>query len=331
MFVAGDNIIYSASDLAAAARCGYALLRDFDAKLGWGPAVSTADGELLARTAVLGAEHERRRLAQLREEFGGAVTVIGRPAYTVAGLTAAAEATRRAIADGAPVVYQAAMFDGRFVGFADFLVRDGERYRVTDTKLARSARVTALLQLAVYADTLARSGVPVAPEAELLLGDGAVARYRVDELIPVYRLQRAISQQRLDEHYAAGTAVRWEDEPVRASFRCRECAEQLQAADDLLLVAGMRVSQRAKLLDDHASRCPRRWARATVPAAAGRRSRRHGISPTATGYPGQPRSADDRRGCAHSARKTLVWRTPSPWRRQPRICCRSGIRSSCPR
>lgn len=32
------------------------------------------------------------------------------------------------------------MFDGRFLGFADFLVRDGEQYRVVDTKLARSER-----------------------------------------------------------------------------------------------------------------------------------------------------------------------------------------------
>lgn len=39
------------------------------------------------------------------------------------------------------------MFDGRFVGFADFLIRDGEHCRVADTKLARSAKVTALLQL----------------------------------------------------------------------------------------------------------------------------------------------------------------------------------------
>ena len=46
------------------------------------------------------------------------------------------------------------MFDGRFVGFADFLVRDGDQYRVTDTKLARSPKTTALLQLAAYADAL---------------------------------------------------------------------------------------------------------------------------------------------------------------------------------
>ncbi|OBG26915.1 TM0106 family RecB-like putative nuclease [Mycobacterium sp. 852002-51057_SCH5723018] len=248
MFVVGDSIVYSASDLAAAARCEYALLRDFDAKLGRGPAVTVED-ELLARTATLGTEHERRRLDRLRDEFGDGVAIIGRPAYTLAGLTAAAEATQRAVADRAPVVYQAAMFDGRFVGFADFLVLDGERYRVTDTKLARSPKVTALLQLAAYADTLAGSGVPVAPDAELELGDGTVVRYRIGDLIPVYRSQRALLQRLLDEHYAAGTPVRWDDEGVSACLRCPLCTEQLRAADDLLLVAGMRISQRDKLVD----------------------------------------------------------------------------------
>jgi predicted RecB family nuclease len=248
VFVTGDSIVYSASDLAAAARCEYALLRDFDGKLGWGPAVC-ADDELLARTAALGTEHERRRLDQLRDEFGDAVAVIGRPAYTLAGLSAAAETTQRAIANRAPVVYQAAMFDGRFVGFADFLVLDGEHYRVTDTKLARSPKVTALLQLAAYADALAAAGVPVAREAELELGDGAVVRYRIADLIPVYRSQRALLQRLLDDHYAAGTPVRWDDEGVVACFRCPLCIEQLRATDDLLLVAGMRVTQRDKLLD----------------------------------------------------------------------------------
>lgn len=141
------------------------------------------------------------------------------------------------------------MFDGRFVGFADFLVRDGERYRVVDTKLARSAKVTALLQLAAYADALAASGIPVAPEAELRLGDGTAVRHRVCDLIPVYRSQRARLQRLLDEHYARGTAVRWDDEDVSACFRCPVCLEQLQAADDVLLVAGMRVDQRDKLFD----------------------------------------------------------------------------------
>src|ERR1700727_3089706 len=119
--MAGDSVIYSASDLASAARCEYALLREFDAKLGWGQRVSVTD-ELLARTASLGDEHEQRRLDQLRDEHDGGVAVIGRPVpFPPDTLPAAADQTRRAVDRGVPVVYQAAMFDGRFVGFADFL------------------------------------------------------------------------------------------------------------------------------------------------------------------------------------------------------------------
>ncbi|HEX3285296.1 MAG TPA: TM0106 family RecB-like putative nuclease [Mycobacterium sp.] len=248
MFVADDRVIYSASDLAAAARCEYALLRSFDARLGWGPAVAAED-ELLARTAKLGGEHEQRHLDELRLMSQDTVTNIGRPAYTVAGLSAAADATLRAVERRAPMIYQAAMFDGRFVGFADFLVFDGQRYRLRDTKLARSVKVEALLQLAAYAETLAAAGVPVADEVELVLGDNATVGYRVDELVPVYRPRRAELERLLDGHLAGGTAVRWEDENVRACFRCPECSIQVREHDDLLLVAGMRASQRARLID----------------------------------------------------------------------------------
>lgn len=246
MFVTDDCIVYSASDLAAAARCEYALLRDFDAaglvplssattrywceQLGSAPSMSGAGWtDCASSTATVSWSSVARR--------------------TPGGLDGRRRGTQQAIADGAPVVYQAAMFDGRFVGFADFLVRDGARYRVTDTKLARSAKVTALLQLAAYADALAAADVPVADEAELELGDGTVMRYRVDDLIPVYRSQRVLLQRLLDEHYASGAAVRWDDEHVQACFHCPLCTEQLRAADDLLLVAGLRVQQRDKLIE----------------------------------------------------------------------------------
>ncbi|MCV7255804.1 TM0106 family RecB-like putative nuclease [Mycobacterium hackensackense] len=250
MFVADDRVIYSASDLAAAARCEYALLRSFDAQLGRGPKVSAAD-ELLARTAALGHDHEQRHLEELRTE--DAVTVIGRPPYTVAGLTAAAEQTMAAVERRSPAIYQAAMFDGRFAGFADFLHLEsgpaGRRYRLRDTKLSRSVKVEALLQLAAYADALTTAGVPVAAEVELVLGDGAVSRYQVDELLPVYLPRRAALQRLLDEHLAGDRPVSWADERVRACFRCPECSVQVKETDDLLLVAGMRTSQRARLID----------------------------------------------------------------------------------
>ncbi|MCH9642099.1 MAG: TM0106 family RecB-like putative nuclease [Actinomycetia bacterium] len=257
MFVATDagedRVIYSASDLAAAARCEYALLRSFDARLGWGPEVS-ADDELLSRTAELGDEHEQRHLDELRRRpQSGDVIVIGRPDYTVAGLAAAADQTLRAVGRNAAVIYQAAMFDGRFVGFADFLILEasprGPHYRLRDTKLARSVKVEALLQLAAYAQSLTDAGVPVAPEVDLVLGDGTAVSYPIDELLPVFRPRRAALERLLDGHLARGTPADWADENIRACFRCAECEQQVRASDDLLLVAGMRVSQRARLID----------------------------------------------------------------------------------
>ncbi|MEV5361132.1 TM0106 family RecB-like putative nuclease, partial [Micrococcus luteus] len=66
---------------------------------------------------------------------------------------------------------------------------------------------------------------------------------------PVYLPRRAALERLLDGHLAGGTAVAWENTGVRACFRCEECAVRVREHDDLLLVAGMRVSQRARLLD----------------------------------------------------------------------------------
>ena len=157
VFVADDQVIYSASDLAAAARCEYALLRSFDAQLGRGPAVEADDDELLAARPSSAASTNIAISTSSRSLTDDDVAVIGRPDYTVGGPYRRRRCHHARRSSGEPpVVYQAAMFDGRFVGFADFLVADGDAYRLRDTKLARSVKVEALLQLAAYADTLRR-------------------------------------------------------------------------------------------------------------------------------------------------------------------------------
>lgn len=248
MFVVDDVVVYSASDLAAAAKCEYALLRAFDAQLGWGPKTAD-DDDLLARTAKLGDEHERRHLEELRAQVGENAKIIGRPAYTTAGLTAAAAATKEAVDLRSPLIAQAAMFDGRFLGFADFLILEDGGYRLRDTKLARSVKVTALLQLAAYADSLRRAGVPILDDVELGLGNDVLVSYPVNEILPVYRFRRQVLQTLLDRHYAGGTAVRWGDESVWACLRCPECEVEIEATKDVLLVAGLRTTQRARLND----------------------------------------------------------------------------------
>ncbi len=253
MFVADGQVIYSASDLAAAARCEYALLRAFDAKLGWGPAVEADDDELLRRTAKLGDAHEHRTLERFVEHHGDGVVRIGRPAYTLEAFRAAARATAEAFRREPSVIHQAALLDGRFVGFADFVVRDDDSapraYRVLDSKLARRTKIEALLQIAGYADALRAMGVAVAPRAGLILGDGTIVDYPVDDLIGVYRQRRAALEALLDRHLAGGAPVNWDDHQVSACLRCPACEPHVRENDDLVLVANMRLSQRATLIE----------------------------------------------------------------------------------
>ena len=248
VFVDDGRVLYSASDLAAAARCPYALLREFDHKLGRGPAVQVDEDDLLRRTGELGDAHERSVLDELIARHGDGVVRIGRPAWTAASLAAAAAATVDAFAREPAVVYQAALLDGRFVGFADFVERDDAgAYRVRDTKLARHAKIEALLQIAGYADALRAMGVKVAATAGLTVGDRSTVNYPIDDLIPVYRQQRAALENLLDRHLAGGAPVDWADPEVAACMRCAACEPHVRESDDLILVANMRLSQRATL------------------------------------------------------------------------------------
>ncbi|MES2092561.1 MAG: TM0106 family RecB-like putative nuclease [Actinomycetota bacterium] len=248
MFLLADGtVVYSASDLSAAAGCEWAVMRRLDARLGRIESPPAATDDMLERTARLGDRHEQRFLEQLRSRV--AVVEIprpersGDPSEVVALTTAAFES-------GAAAVYQAAFFDGRFLGYADFIIRDSDgRYDVYDTKLARHAKITALLQLAAYGDQLLSLGVPTGSTVYLVLGDDTVSEHRLDDILPVYRRRRARLELLVDERVADASPTPWGDPRYAACGRCEVCEEQVQLYRDLLLVAGLRVTQRARLRD----------------------------------------------------------------------------------
>ncbi|WZH35104.1 MAG: TM0106 family RecB-like putative nuclease [Microbacterium enclense] len=258
------RIVWSASDLKAAAECEFAWLRAIDAKIGRIAAVEDPEDATLERAARLGTAHELRVLDEYRALFGAAVREI--PAARSSDAAALGEAVRltdEALADpAAEVVYQAAFATDEFVGFADFLVRETEtradgtrRWIVQDTKLARRARVTALMQLAAYVDQLDRLGVARSDEVQLLLGDGTTSTHRVDDLLPVFGLRRerlrSLIADRRVELGTAGPVIGWGDPRgdlgVIACGRCATCEIEVIAHRDLLLVAGMRPVQRDRL------------------------------------------------------------------------------------
>ncbi|MDQ3326104.1 MAG: TM0106 family RecB-like putative nuclease, partial [Actinomycetota bacterium] len=257
MLVAGGQVLWSASDLTAATGCEYAVLRRLDIKLGWVESTDEAPDPLAERIADLGNRHEAVELDRLRAEFGaydpatgGGAAEIDRPRpYTPDVLRQRQADTFAALRAGADVVYQGAFFDGRFHGFADFLVRDGGAYRVCDAKLARNEQPKALLQLAAYADQLDRAGIPLDADAELLLGSGRRVRYPLAEIAPVFGERRARLVDLLDRHRAGEQPLTWGAPQIMACGRCEVCAAEVEAHRDLLLVAGMRATQRRRLRD----------------------------------------------------------------------------------
>ena len=113
-------------------------------------------------------------------------------------------------------------------------------------------KVTALMQLAAYADQLDRLGIPRADRVELLLGDGTISAHEVDDLLPVFvlrreRLRAMIAIAATWSSGADGPVVAWGDPRFVACGRCATCTLEVEGHRDLLLVAGMRPTQRRRL------------------------------------------------------------------------------------
>lgn len=278
MFVREGRVYTSASDLKAAVECEFALMRTLDAKLGRIEAVEEPEDAMLARAGALGGEHEERQLVAYREQFRDGVIEIPHPQTDLRPLRDARDATIAALQSGADVVFQGTFFDEEdgFVGFADFLVRNGERYDVYDTKLARKARVTALLQLAAYANQLLKLGIPVGDTVYLLLGNGETSSHKLADILPAYRDRVERLRWMIDERLAADGPIEWGAEGYFADGRCAWCAVEVERTRDVLLVAGMRTTQRARLAE-HAIRTIDDLAALTDAEAA----RIEGIGPNA--------------------------------------------------
>ena len=213
-----------------------------------------------------GLAHESRYLEELRAE-GRTIVEIDRDDDAEAGdrLRRQAETTIAAMAGGADVVFQAAFFDGRWLGYADFLLRveSPERpsvwgpyhYEVADTKLARHVKAGAVLQICSYVDQLERIQ-RVRPESmHVVLGGSARERatLRVDDYLAYYRAAKARFERAvLDaEGQLLGISPSTTyPEPVDHCDVCRwaaECVARRRADDHLSLVAGISARQRTAL------------------------------------------------------------------------------------
>jgi predicted RecB family nuclease len=244
------RLILSSSDMTGFLECSHLTQQELAATRGEvvRPERDDPELELLARH---GTEHEEAHLAAY-SGAGRSVARIETAGATLDAYRQAREQTLAAMRAGVDVIYQAVLFDGRWLGYADFLERVGTpsalgpfSYEVVDTKLARSAKAAALLQTSLYSELLAEMQ-GVAPEwMHLALGDGTRPRFRVAD----HRAYLHHAKAQL-ESVAAATPVKTYPEPVEHCGVCRwkeVCERRWRDDDSLVLVAGLQRSQARKL------------------------------------------------------------------------------------
>jgi uncharacterized protein len=212
------------------------------------PQRSDPELELLTR---LGTEHEERNLARYRDG-GRTVRAMSAPKASVQSYNLAQAETLEAMRSGTDTIYQATLFDGSWLGYADFLDKVDRpsnlglhSYEVVDTKLARSAKAAALLQTCLYSELLARLQGGDPEWMHLILGDGSHLRYRVAD----YRAYLRHAKGRL-ESVARAAPVPTYPEPVDHCGICRwqeVCDKRWRDDDNLVLVAGLQRAQARKL------------------------------------------------------------------------------------
>src|ERR1035438_5239916 len=143
----------------------------------------------------LGLEHEHKYLRELSDEDGLAVSQID----IEGGWEDAVAETVRAMRHGVDAVYQATFLDAPWGGRSDFLVRVNTpsalgswSYEVVETKLARSTKATALIQLCFYSDLLSRiQGVEPRWMHVVLGGTATPERFQVQRYIAYFRKVRS--------------------------------------------------------------------------------------------------------------------------------------------
>jgi uncharacterized protein len=276
--------VYSATDLVGYLECEHLTDLELGALGGHAERPKRVDAEL-DRIRKRGEQHEERYLETLVAD-GRRVAHLKLPQDEWSGgkgerYRAAADATREAIRRGEDVIYQACFFDGTWLGFADFLLRVapepgqeaplGWLYEVADTKLARHAKASALLQMCGYTEALtAIQGVePLRMHVVLGGSKRETATFRVADHMAYYRaVKRRFEESVVGEH---PWPPRSYPEPVDHCDVCRwdeVCRRRRRADDHLSLVAGIAGRTRQELASERAITTRRGLAGMELPLMA---------------------------------------------------------------
>ena len=260
--------VFSATDLVGYLACEHltALERAALAGLVKRPMREDRELDMIRRRGI---QHEERYLRDLRA-LGGRVQTIERRDDEERGdrIRRQAAETVAAMESGADVIFQATFFDGRWLGYADFLLKvtDPDRpsvwgpyhYEVADTKLARHVKAGAVLQICSYVEQLERIQGVRPQHMHVVLGGSEREKttLRVDDYMAYYRsAKRRFEVETLGSDSAPAAEATYPPaatypEPVDHCDVCRWselCVQRRRDDDHLSLVAGITSRQRKAL------------------------------------------------------------------------------------
>jgi predicted RecB family nuclease len=224
-----------------------------------------------------GVAHELAQLERLAADCGGVLDCTRESERDAAGarqwpprrtwLEAGHEETVAAMRSGAPLLFQATLFNGRWQGIADFVRRvdladalsDHERaliaqstlggyvYEVLDSKLAKEAKPYVVHQLSLYADIIGAIQGVRWPFAHVVVGNGEVLPVPLDAYAALHR--RVVRRyEAVTNAPALATSF---PEPTPHCGICdlaMQCTQERRRVDHLSLVARAGRNQRTRLV-----------------------------------------------------------------------------------
>ena len=241
----GSTLLFSATDLVNFLGCQHATfldLRQLSTPVELPP--PDAQAELLQQK---GLEHEQSHLARLKAEGRHVVEI-----SSDVPLSSRADLTRQAMATGAEVIYQGALYLPPWHGYSDFLMRVEEPsrlgtwgYEVADTKLSRSAKPKHIVQLCTYSVLVGHEQERLPRSMRVVLGDGSEVPLKVSDFLYYFEIARGRFQAFCATPPATSTG-----EPCGHCGICRwleRCEGEWERSDHLSLVANIRRDQIIKL------------------------------------------------------------------------------------
>ena len=259
----GDQLVINAHDLISVLECDHRNLLN---KLVVEKVISKPDQKADANLELikdLGLTFEKKKLKQLIDEGKDVITIaeVNKNGDRHKNYLEACLQTIEAMKKDPDIIYQGVLYTEDFLGYVDFLViaknADGSVlrdqnglaiYEPADTKLARTAKKSAVVQVAVYAEVMTRLGLSMPEKVHLWLGSGEELSYRTDDVVPLAKhLFERIKE--LNQVKNELPKILWAEKRTACDMCIWKdhCENARKADDDISLVYNTRVETRKKL------------------------------------------------------------------------------------